>query len=187
MEYLAALNKKELRAWEDFYRDYYASLCSRADRFVKDAACAEDIVQDTLINVWRSSLSFPSEKELASYLYKSVYINSMQYLRTRNLHDAHLLRLQQEAEVDDEESLALSVREELVRQLQVVIRELPEQRRKIMQLSLEGLSGKEIAEQLGITIHTVKTQKSKAFVYLRKRLGSLTLLLIISCLSLKNL
>jgi RNA polymerase sigma-70 factor (ECF subfamily) len=187
MEYLAALNKKELKAWEDFYKDYYASLCSYAYRFVKDADCSEDIIQDTLISIWRSTLSFHSERELANYLYKSVYINSMQHLRTQNLHNAHLLRLQKEVEVDDEESLALSVREELIRQMQAVIRELPEQRRKIMQLSLEGLSGKEIAEQLGITIHTVKTQKSKAFVYLRKKMGSLSLLLFISCLSLKNL
>jgi RNA polymerase sigma-70 factor (ECF subfamily) len=176
MEYLAALNKKEIKAWESFYRDYYASLCTYVHRLVKDADCAQDIVQETLINIWHSAHSFPTERDLVKYLYKSVYINSMQHLRTRNSHNAHLQRLQQES-ATEEEGFALSVREELVRQLRDALRELPTQRGKILQLSLEGLSGKEIAEQLGITINTVKTQKNKAFAYLRKRLDGLYLLL----------
>jgi RNA polymerase sigma-70 factor (ECF subfamily) len=174
MEYLAALNRKEARAWECFYRDYYASLCAYVCRFVKDHDRAEDIVQETLINVWRSDRAFYRERDLAAYLYKSVYTNSMQYLRTRDLHDTLLRRLQQETVMEGEEELfALTVREELVRQLRVAIRELPGQRRKILELSLEGLPGNEIAERLGITIHTVKTQKNKAFTYLRQRLGAI--------------
>ena len=41
----------------------------------------------------------------------------------------------------------------------------------LMLLTLEGLSGKEIADKLGISIHTVKTQKSRSFKYLRSKLG----------------
>jgi RNA polymerase sigma-70 factor (ECF subfamily) len=187
MEYLTALNKKELKAWEEFYKEYYASLCTYACRFVKDADAAKDIVQETLINIWHSSNAFPDETEFARYLYKSIYVNSMQHIRTENRHDDHLRRLQREVAGGEEEAFALSIREELIRQLQAVIRELPEQRRKIMQLSFEGLSGKEIAERLGITIHTVKTQKSKAFAYLRERLGDLFFLLFSLYFPMKNL
>ncbi|MDR2130951.1 MAG: RNA polymerase sigma-70 factor [Odoribacteraceae bacterium] len=176
MDYLAALNRKEMKAWEFFYRDYYSSLCSRVFRVVKDRDCAEDIVQETLINIWHSTRAFHTEGDLLNYLYKAVHVNSLQHLRTRNLHDAHLARLQQESATTGEELSSL-VREELVRQLHAVIRELPPRRRQILQLSLEGLSGKEIAERLGVTIHTVKTQKSLAFTYLRDRLGDLSLLL----------
>jgi RNA polymerase sigma-70 factor (ECF subfamily) len=88
---------------------------------------------------------------------------------------------------EGEDTFAMSLREELIRQLQVAIRELPGQRRKIMQLALEGKSGQEIAEALGITIHTVKTQKNKAFTYLREKLGDTTFLLLLLHVPLKDL
>ncbi|MDR2414168.1 MAG: RNA polymerase sigma-70 factor [Odoribacteraceae bacterium] len=178
MEYLAALNKKERKAWEHLYREYYASLCTYVYRIVRDRDSAEDIVQDTLINIWRSGHSFQEGREFNSYLYRSVYLNSVQFLRTRGLHEAHLSRVQQEFG-GREDDLAFSIREELVRKLRAAIDEMPGQRGKIMQLALEGLPGKEIAEQLGITIHTVKTQKRLALAHLRERLGKMYFLIFI--------
>ena len=69
-----------------------------------------------------------------------------------------------------EEVFADTVCEELLRQLYRYINELPEDRRKIMLLSIKGFSGQEIADQLGITIHTVKTQKNRSFKFLREKL-----------------
>ena len=48
-----------------------------------------------------------------------------------------------------------------------------------MELSILGLSGPEIAEKLGITIHTVKTQKNRSFKYLREKLKDSVLLFLI--------
>jgi RNA polymerase sigma-70 factor (ECF subfamily) len=186
MHYLAALNNKEIKAWEYLYRDYYTTLCAHAYRFVKDADCAKDIVQETLINVWNSPHCFPTKGDLLGYLHKAVYTNSINYLRTRGRHGEHLLRIQREYVPGEEETFAASVREELIRQLQAAIRELPGQRRKIMQLALEGKSGQEIAEALGITIHTVKTQKNKAFTYLRERLGDTVFFLALLYTPLKD-
>ena len=78
-----------------------------------------------------------------------------------------------------DEQFALTVQEELIRQIYVYIEDLPEERKKIILLSLKGHSGKEIAEILGISIHTVKTQKNRTFKYLREKLkGSVLLFLI---------
>ena len=68
-----------------------------------------------------------------------------------------------------DEIFAITVRDELLRQLYCYIKELPDGA-EIMELSVLGLSGPEIAEKLGITIHTVKTQKNRSFKYLRERL-----------------
>ena len=46
-------------------------------------------------------------------------------------------------------------------------------------ISVLGLSGPEIAEKLGITIHTVKTQKNRSFKYLREKLKDSVLLFLI--------
>ena len=78
-----------------------------------------------------------------------------------------------------DEIFAITVRDELLRQLYCYIKELPDGAREIMELSVLGLSGPEIAEKLGITIHTVKTQKSRSFKYLREKLKDSVLLFLI--------
>ncbi|MDB9203719.1 MAG: sigma-70 region 4 domain-containing protein [Odoribacter splanchnicus] len=60
-----------------------------------------------------------------------------------------------------------------------MIDRLPEERKKIMLMSLEGKSGEEIACDLNITIHTVKQQKYRAYKFLREQLGQYTSLLFI--------
>lgn len=70
-----------------------------------------------------------------------------------------------------EADFILTIREELVRQLHRYIEELPKEAQKIMKLSLEGMSGNEIAEKLHISVHTVKSQKNRSFKYLREKLS----------------
>lgn len=175
---LHGVNQKDIKAWEKLYACYYAALCAYADRIVNDRDGAQDIVQDTLIKVWNSDRTFPDMKELSWYLYKAVYNNSLFWLRSRNnretVHQAVVL----EDEMPDEQ-FAETIREELIRQLYVYIEELPEERKKIMLLSIEGRSGNEIAELLGISINTVKTQKSRSFKYLRDKLKDSSFLLLL--------
>ena len=68
-----------------------------------------------------------------------------------------------------EENFYSVVREELFRKLRELIDRLPEERKKIMLMSLEGKSGEEIACDLNITIHTVKQQKYRAYKFLREQ------------------
>ena len=67
-----------------------------------------------------------------------------------------------------EDFLSRTVREEIMRRLYIHIGNLPPDRRRIMLLSIKGLSGKEIAEMLGISINTVKVQKNRSIKYLRE-------------------
>ena len=170
-DYLDGFNQKNSKAWEYLYKDYYTALCAYVFKIVGDESVAQDIVQDSLIAIWKADLRFSHMKKLTCYLYKAVYTNAIQYLRTEKLHQT-LLKSYQEEEFDiTDQHFALTVQEELTRQLRLCINDLPEEQRKIILLSLEGLSGNEIAEQLGISIHTVKTQKNRSFKYLRTKLG----------------
>ena len=68
---------------------------------------------------------------------------------------------------------------ELIRQLYVYIEDLPEERKKILLMSIQGHSGNEIADLLGISINTVKTQKNRGFKYLREKLKDSVLLFLL--------
>ena len=117
---------------------------------------------------------------MTSYLYRSCYNNALIYKRNVQIRKGIEQKIILEAEVEfSDEIFAITVRDELLRQLYCYIKELPDGAREIMELSVLGLSGPEIAEKLGITIHTVKTQKNRSFKYLRERLkGSVLLFLI---------
>lgn len=175
---LDGINNKELKAWEELYSSYYSALCVYANRFIKDADCAQDVVQETLINVWKSDRTFPDMKDLTWYLYKAVYNNSLYHLRSRHSHDDIHLHPHLANSMPDEVFVD-TVHDEVIRQLYVHLQELPEERRKIMMLTIEGFSGNEIAEKLGISINTVKTQKNRSFKFLREKLsGSVFLILL---------
>lgn len=99
----------------------------------------------------------------------------MMHLRREKFQERYTQHVKNE-ETDEYSDLefAETVREELIRQLYFHIDELPEERRKIILLSIKGYSGNEIAEELGISINTVKTQKSRSFKYLREKLSGST-------------
>jgi len=63
------------------------------------------------------------------------------------------------------------IEEETFRLLLSEIRKLPEASQEIMILALNGLKNPEIAEELGISVNTVKTQKKIAYAKLKDKLG----------------
>ena len=70
-----------------------------------------------------------------------------------------------------EDDFSSVVREEVLRKLRELIDLLPEDRRKIILMGMEGMKGEEIAEKLGISINTVKQQKYRAYKFIKERLG----------------
>ena len=60
------------------------------------------------------------------------------------------------------------------------IEELPAEQRRIILLRIEGHSWDEIASKLGVSINTVKTQKSRSYKFLREKLGNSTYSVLLS-------
>lgn len=75
---------------------------------------------------------------------------------------------------------ALTVKEEAIRQLYFYIEELPAEQRRIILLRIEGHPWDEIASKLGVSINTVKTQKSRSYKFLREKLGNSTYSVLLS-------
>lgn len=166
------INRKDYGAWEKFYKDFYEPLCNHSFKILKDEEAVSDIVQDTMLKLWESNLKFENIKSLAAYSYRAVNNNSLKYLRDKNSTDK---RLDLFGEIGDEfsvEAFTSMVSEEVFRKLKSLIFELPNDRREVLLMSLNGMKGKEIAEELGITIHTVKKQKSRAYSFIKEHLGS---------------
>lgn len=171
-ELIIGINQKSERTWKFFFNSYYDSLYHHAYRILGEEKASEDVVQELFISLWDGHLKLENEKILSAYLYRSVTNRCLNYIRNKNREDARIM--QWAVDNDDnagEAEFSSAVREEVLRRLQDLIVRLPESRRKIVQLSMEGLSGEEIARQLGISITTVKQQKYRAYRFLREHLG----------------
>ena len=159
------LNHKDDKVWEELFNSYYESLCNHAYRILLDESVTEDIVQEVFVKLWDG-------RALTVYLYRSVTNNALKYLRDRDVEEVRL-KLWSEVEQEmTEEDFSSVVREEVLRKLRELIELLPEERKKIILMSMEGMSGEEVATQLGVTIHTVKQQKYRAYKFIKEQLGS---------------
>lgn len=182
-EFVARINGKDPVAWEELYARYYKALCAYSASLCGEPAAAEDIVQELLLKIWQTEISFTVLPELAAYLYRAVYRNSLDYRRDRdnrtsllkNLHEQQARKDKNEtAPHEPEEELERTVgivEEEIIRRLYSEIQKLPAEQRRIIQLAIAGAKGEEIAQLLGISVNTVKTQKYRGYRTLRTRLG----------------
>ena len=167
---IARVKAGDRGAFNELYGIYWASLVNYAGLFVGDDG-AEDVVQEVFVNLWNGTAVFENEKALTVYLYRSVTNNALKYLRDRNTEEARL-RLWSEVEREmSEEDFSSVVREEVLRKLRELIDLLPGERRKVILMSMDGMSGEEIAAKLGVTIHTVKQQKYLAYKFIKQELG----------------
>lgn len=170
---VAGVNQKDKGIWRDFYDRYYAALCSYVEKILFLTDAVEDLVQEVFISVWEGKRTFSDSRELTNYLYRACYNNALLYIRNHQIHDSILNGLPQEEDFEDEEMLyALTVKEEAIRQLYFYIEELPAEQRRIILLRIEGHSWDEIASWLGVSINTVKTQKSRSYKFLREKLAN---------------
>jgi RNA polymerase sigma-70 factor (ECF subfamily) len=153
------------------FNSYFPSLCVFAHRFINDEDTAKDIVQEVFVRIWNKVDHFESEKSMKVYFYLSTKNACFDYLKKekrRSISDD----LNEEIHIEDSHVVNEIIREETYRQLEQAIELLPEKARDVMRLNLQGYSNKEIAEELDVTLNTVKTHKVLAFRKIREMFGN---------------
>jgi RNA polymerase sigma-70 factor (ECF subfamily) len=171
-------------AFESIFKKHFAGLCLFAEHFLKDSDASEEIVEDFFCNLWETGKYATINSSLRGFLYKGVYNDCLKYLRHKKVeqkyleeqyyfHDKEIL----EGASNDYPSVNLVIRE-LEEKIASVIESLPDQCRKIFCMSrYESKSYQEIANELNLSINTVKTQMSRALQKLRIELSEYLLIL----------
>jgi RNA polymerase sigma-70 factor (family 1) len=156
--------------FEYVFKKYYARLCYFAYRLVGDRDAAEDIVQEIFMKFWDRREGFGNEPSVKTFLYLTVRNASLNFLRhaaveQRYLDDALPL------DSEPDKGLDQLIHAEVLAEIHRSICELPAACRQVVELAyFEGLKNNKIAERLGISVNTVKTQKQRALGHLRIRL-----------------
>ncbi|MFS2327835.1 sigma-70 family RNA polymerase sigma factor [Brucella sp. H1_1004] len=149
---------------ETLYGDKRPSLLKRVARRLGSQSVAADIVQDVFLRLWeRGTGSLDSD---VAYLNRSVsnaIVDHVRAERVRSAYAANILPEQCSAPIATPYDL-VEIRD-AVRQLDNIIREMPERTRHIFLLNkVHGCKYSEIAEVLGISRSAVEKHMARAMI-----------------------
>ena len=169
---IAAIRAGSERAFEEVFRQHYASLCRYACQLIPDPDEAEEEVQAMFLSVWEKRNGLIITISLKSYLFRAVHNRCLNRIKHAAVRDEHRAYTRYVGEAAVESPVQTVIGNELSGRLHAAIQKLPEQCRLVFTLSrFEELKYGEIAEQLGISIKTVENQIGKALRILRTELS----------------
>jgi RNA polymerase sigma-70 factor (ECF subfamily) len=156
------------------YDRYGRLVFSMALRVVQDRGAAEEITQDVFMRCWRNLDRYqPSQGSLVSWLLSITHNRAIDELRSRRGKDSR-------REISDEDLQPQAVIDPgfdgaLLRgEVQQALRELPPAQRDVIELVFwNGLTRREIAEQLSLPLGTVHTRLRLGMDKLRESLRQL--------------
>ncbi len=150
---------------EDLFRLNYRPLCMYAMHYVSNADLAEDVVQESFAALWEKMENGADVANRRAYLYMSVRNRCLDHLRRKGIPTESLKPYDTYGIIDDDDAEDRSFIEA---KLWTAIDSLPEKCREVFLMSKrDGLKYEEIAEELGLSVNTVRNQISKALNVLK--------------------
>jgi RNA polymerase sigma-70 factor (ECF subfamily) len=171
-EELKLLRNASMQSFENLYHRYSGKLYNFVMKVSKgDSYIAEELVQRTFIKVWENKVNIDPDKSFISYLCtiaKNMLLNEYEHQTVQFIYQEYVKANFIDEDRGTEKEVEKNLLEEYIDKL---AEELPPRRREIFILSKkDGLSNKEIAQQLQITESTIETQLSKAFAFMRNQI-----------------
>ncbi len=161
---------------QHIFDKYAKNLCLYALNYLETEADAEDIVQDVFIRCWeKRDILLSDEKVIKTYLFNSVRNACLDKIKKKDVMRYHIDIIKQEI-IDEEtitfdEKLLLEIREELA--------QMPDQTQKVItRVFMQDMKYQEVADDLHISINTVKTLLRNGIKHLRSHFSQHLELLI---------
>jgi len=181
---LNGLRRGDPAAATELVERYGARAYRVAVAITRDAADAEEVVQDALLSAIRKVDTFRGDAALGSWLYRIVTNAACQKVR-RTAHQRAAISLDELLPKFHEDGAAAviedwsgrlddpAIRSRLRAALNAAIDDLsPEYRAVVILHDVEGLTLAEAAMSMGITVANAKTRLHRARLFLRKRLSA---------------
>jgi RNA polymerase sigma-70 factor (ECF subfamily) len=179
---VSRIRSGDKHAFETLVTCSYTPLLTYLTYAVGTEDVASDLLQELYVQLWRRRDQLPDDRSLQAYLVAAARHRVIDHARTKRrlerqqqayavwqVHGAH-------AESDPQRDVEYA---ELVRAGQTAVASLPERACEIWRLNREqGLTFTEIAQVLGISVNTVKTQMSRAAAAIRAAIAPFLSLLL---------
>lgn len=179
---IQAINSGEVDKFQDLVKRYEAKLYNFSLRMCRDPSDAEDMIQDTFLNVFRYLKNFRHETKFKNWLYKVAASTCFKKRRKSKFAPDKELSLEEFLPKDETEKpdhvpqwalmpLDKLLNEELAGVINKAIITLPKKYRMVILLrDIEGFSTTETAQILNLSPSNVKVRLHRARLYLREKL-----------------
>ncbi len=175
-DFIAAIKSGDERAFSSFYMGYADSLIHFLTRITGNSDDAKEVTQEAFATLWEKRESLDPHTSLYGFVYGMARNMAFRMLRAKTAESKKV----EERSYDVNEFAGLAdeglITTETSLLLEEVIRNMPDQRRRVFELSRkEGLSYNEIAREMGISLNTVRTHMTFALKELRAALSNVIL------------
>jgi len=171
-----------ITSFELFFKDNYKSLCFFANRYINDPLIVEDVVGDVAFKVWKKRCELRNDAALKSYFYTSLRNTCLEWISAEKSKGRRKKQYLDSVQLEQSSILENIIRTETLHELELAIQTLPLQcRRVVVKLFVEGKSLSEVAEEMQLSVTTIKSQRQRGIKLLRGRF-SLTILFIFAML-----
>ena len=170
---VAQIRAGDEEAFATVFRIWYALLVRFAERIVGDRARAEEVVQDTLLQLWRRRASLDPRGTVQAWLFHAVRNRALNVIRhdgivaraTAKLATTHSIHRNERDPSDADTAVAEA---ELHLAIDAVVAAFPPRCREVFILSRRhGMRQTQIAAKLGISLKAVEAHITRALRELR--------------------
>lgn len=173
------IKNRNKNVFKTFFNKHYNNYVVFANGYLFDKATSEDIVQDTFIYLWENAEYLEIKSSLKGYLYTMIRNKCLNHLKTLKITDRyHILEFninlitEQVFEDNSEENKDI-----VYKHLLNTIETLPDKMQQVVKLKfLYNYKYSEIANEMNISVNTVKTQLKRA----KQKIAELITILIIT-------
>ena len=162
------IKKRDKDAFAAVYQKYHRYLYSLAVKYLKDAQLAEDAVQYVFVKLWETTKNIEIEINLKNYLYT---MTKNYILNTIRDHKEEISLSYANAQIDipGQDDIIKALEDKQMRSiLYQGVESLPPQKKEVCLRKLETTdSNQQIADKMGISVHTVKSHYQESVKILR--------------------
>lgn len=166
-----AFQRGEEKGFTYFFNNLYPALLYYAFRIINDKPAARDIVEDSFVKIWERHTTFNHHRVIKSWLYTTVRNGCIDWQRKKQTDQlreeelAHWQKTNSEAQAMQE-----MIRAEVTAKIYHAITHLPPRCQQVFKLLyIEGKTLKQVAEELQLSINTIKNHKAHGLNLLKKR------------------
>ena len=155
------------------FTEYYSVVKYFAFMLLKSEEDAEDIAQDVFTKLWTQPEIWTKVPNLKPYVYTLTKSTTLNFIKHKKIELAYQEKVIEKSLIEElsqtEDPLNAIYYKEVKLIIQLTLDRLPEQRRKIFEMSrFENMSNNEIAEKLNISVRTVEHHIYKSLQDLKK-------------------
>lgn len=167
---LTLLKSGNKSAFKALFFRFFTPMCSYAFRYLQTESEAEDVVQDIFIKFWNKKEYMSVESSLENYLFRCVKNSCLNIIKHRKVHQKYVDK--DVSEKPPTYNIEKNIeKRDIYNLIEKYINKLPEKRQQILRMCIyQEMTYGEVAEELDISVNTVKTQVGLAYKSLRKNL-----------------